>query len=455
MNSLATVVLLGWPAVQLLLFGLMPSRRAVIVGLMVAWLFLPVYDFRIFLPEITKASVTAGSLLIGTILFDPARLASFRPRLVDMPMVIWCLCPFASSVTNDLGVNDGITLVGHQLFVWGIPYFVGRIHFRDWASARELAIGVFIGGLVYIPFCVFEMRMSPNLHHWVYGVAPFGTFDVFRFGGWRPSVFMANGLEVGMWMTATSLMGIWLWKTGSLRRLLGVPLALFVIALLATTGMCRSLGALSLLMLGIVAFCICGAIRSPKPMLLLVLAVILYISARATDPHGGEVLLQGAALIDQARADSLAVRMLNEDMLVEKALVHPTFGWGGWGRSRIFNEDGKDVSLTDSLWIIVIGMNGLVGLASVYTVLVTPLVLASWRFRWAFWRDPTSGPACALALVTALFTIDCLFNAMISPVYLVAAGAVVSIASARPIPGRPAPARSIPAPPPVQTRRTA
>ena len=26
-----------------------------------------------------------------------------------------------------------------------------------------------IGGLIYIPFCLFEIKMSPQLHKWVYG----------------------------------------------------------------------------------------------------------------------------------------------------------------------------------------------------------------------------------------------------------------------------------------------
>jgi len=352
--------------------------------------------------------------------------------------------PIASSVTNDQGLYDGVMFAVHQMFLWGIPYFVGRVHFRDWASARELAIGVFIAGLAYTPFCIFEMFMSPVLHERIYGVSAFGSWDVRRLGGYRPSVFMISGLEVGLLMTSASLVGVWLWWTGSLRRLMGAPMMPVVLGLLVITGLCRSLGALVLLALGLGAIFTCGTLRSAKPLLLLVIPVVLYISARATDPSAGQFLLDAAAMIEQERSDSLAVRMRMEDVLIERAMEKPLFGWGTSGGNRIRNEEGRDVTLSDSLWIIVIGMNGLVGLASVYTVLVTPIVLTAWRFRWAVWRDPLGGPACVLALMTGLFTIDCLFNALINPIYVVAAGAVVSVATARPAPRRAISPRSPP-----------
>ena len=37
------------------------------------------------------------------------------------------------------------------------------------------------------------------------------------------------------------------------------------------------------------------------------------------------------------------------------ALDRPVFGWGGWGRSRLHDDQGRDVSVTDGLCIISAG----------------------------------------------------------------------------------------------------
>ena len=44
----------------------------------------------------------------------------------------------------------------------------------------------------------------------------------------------------------------------------------------------------------------------------------------------------------------------------------PLIGWGGYGRNRVTTETGETISITDSLWSIVMGMYGFVGLAAVY-----------------------------------------------------------------------------------------
>ena len=55
----------------------------------------------------------------------------------------------------------------------------------------------------------------------------------------------------------------------------------------------------------------------------------------------------------------------------------PLFGWGGWGRNRVFSkEDGKDLSITDGQWAIEIGETGILGFLIYYAILFTPLFYA-------------------------------------------------------------------------------
>ncbi len=89
----------------LVLFAVMPPRRAVIASFVGAWLFLPLVGYALpGLPDYTKMSATCYGVLLGMLLFDGARLFQFRPSWIDLPIVVWCLVPLASSISNGLGV---------------------------------------------------------------------------------------------------------------------------------------------------------------------------------------------------------------------------------------------------------------------------------------------------------------------------------------------------------------
>ena len=88
---------------------------------------------------------------------------------------------------------------------------MGRAYFGDFKGLRELATVLFIGGLIYIPLCLYEIRMSPQLHNTIYGFYQHDFVQTMRAGGWRPTVFLQHGLAVGLFMSVTSLIGAWLW----------------------------------------------------------------------------------------------------------------------------------------------------------------------------------------------------------------------------------------------------
>ena len=195
-------------------------------------LFLPVYEYEIrFFPEYNKMTATCLGVFCATLLFDSDRILRFRPKLMDFPMVVLCVSPLISSLTNGLGAYNGGSDVFKEGVKWMLPYFLGRIYFNDMRGMRELAIGIFLGGLVYVPLCLFEIRFSPQLHRLFYGFHPSGFTQVVRMGGYRPTVFLIHGLMVGMWMTAASLCGFWLWQTRSIQRLFGLPMWLLVLVL--------------------------------------------------------------------------------------------------------------------------------------------------------------------------------------------------------------------------------
>ena len=421
MSVTTPIAMFGWPAVVLLLFAVMPARRAVIVAYVIGWLFLPTAVFWFTgLPPYGKLAVTSLSVLLAVLLFDQGRVLTFRARWLDLSMVVWCAVPFVSSITNGLGVKDGVLEVFNQTVAWGVPYFIGRLYFSDREGLRELAIGIFIGGLIYVPFCLWEIRMSPGLHRQVYGFS-FPGRTVMRFGGYRPAVFLQAGLALGMWMTAASCTGFWLWRTRAVRNLYQVPVSLLATVLLITTVLCKSLGALVLLVAGT------GALTSTKwigrwLVLSLVIVPLLYCSAKIVTGWQGRELVTLASMIDEDRALSLQFRHHNEALLIENALQRPLFGWGGWSRNRPWDELRGNRAITDGLWVIAFGKRGLVGLTSLACVMLLPSLLLFIRISAIEISSAAAAGPVVLAVIVVLVAIDSLLNAMLNPIFVLPMG---------------------------------
>ena len=124
---------------------------------------------------------------------------------------------------------------------WGLPYLIGRVYFTRLEHLRELAVGIVVGGVVCIPLCWWEMRMSPQLHLQLYGFTS-GGYAEMSFGAYRPKLFLSCALELGLWMTATAITGFWLWASGSVKQLNGYALGQLVAWLVVTTILCRADG---------------------------------------------------------------------------------------------------------------------------------------------------------------------------------------------------------------------
>src|SRR3954447_7809865 len=159
----AELALFAWLPVVLFLFAVLKPRHALIAAYLVGWMFLPMHSIDLKgLPPLSKVSATSYAAMLGVMLFDINRLATFRPKWFDLPMALWCLAPLFASLTNGLGWYDGLAAVLSEVIMWGIAYVLGRVYFNDWESARELAVAVFIGGLIYVPLCLLEIRISPQ-----------------------------------------------------------------------------------------------------------------------------------------------------------------------------------------------------------------------------------------------------------------------------------------------------
>ncbi|HEY9814453.1 MAG TPA: hypothetical protein V6D20_01410 [Candidatus Obscuribacterales bacterium] len=426
------LVMLLWFPLVLYLFMQLPGQRAIVLSFVLAWLFLPEATLVLpGIPDYTKMSATCYGIFLATLLFNAQKLQFFKLSWIDIPILLYCIAPFFSSMSNGLGLYDGITGSIEQTVTWGFPYFLGRIYLNTLKGMRMLAIAVFIGGLAYIPLCLFEVRFSPQLHAIIYGSHAFADFaQAMRMDGFRPTVLMRHGLAVGGWMMAATLTGIGLWKTGALTKVRGIPMKILVPVMLVGFTLLKSTGAYMLLVIGLGIMAAAWYFRTAILALALIvsLSVYLYQNALTETYITDQIITSLESFVPEERIASLEFRFNNEELLADKARQRKIFGWGGWGRNRIIDEDGNDVAVTDSLWIIVFGVNGLFGLTAIFGSFFLSVFAFIRRYPAKLWSHPQVAPAALMATVLLLYMMDSVLNAMSNPVFSVMCGGIAGVA---------------------------
>lgn len=431
LTPLVPITIFGWPLVVLALFAVLPPRRAVIVGMLGAWLFLPMAGYPLpGLPDITKMSITCVTVFLGTMIFDAGRFARLRWSWADLAMVTWVLVPLLSAVSAGYGAYEGFSGILNQLVSWGMPYVIGRLYFSDLDGLRELAMGIFVGGLVYVPFVLFEARMSPQLHTWVYGFHQHVFAQSKRGEGWRPTVFMQHGLAVAMFMGTAAVCGVWLWTAGRVRtvRVIGgaVPTWILAVGLFAVAAACKSSYALLLMLAGTGALLLSRALNTRVVLAGMLMIAPLYVAARTVGGWDAQLLRDAASMIAPSRTDSFAMRLDSEDTLWRWVQGELLFGHGRLGELTGKDSENWGRFIPDGLWLIALGKNGMVGLAAMYGVLLLPSAVFLWRHRARELMRPDVAGATVLMLVLVLYAMDNLLNAMVNPIYLLAAGGLAA-----------------------------
>lgn len=437
MSIQAKLVMIAWLPIVLYLFRIYAPRKAVIVSFIGGLLFLPQRaGFPLpLIPDYQGMVATCYGIVLAIVIHDSQRLREFKLGWIDLPMVTWCICPVFSSLTNGLGGYDGINEAITQSVTWGLPYFLGRFYFNNLAAQRELALNIVKGGLLYVPLCLYEGRMSPQLHKLVYGYYPHisGITQSYRLGGYRPMVFMEHGLMVGMWMMMVTLVAFWLWQAQALSTVWHFPLERWVMIITLTFIWCRSTGAYGYLLYGLIILFSAKWLHSRLFLCLLIIGMIYYLYLSVTGHFESESIVSFiGSVINPERAQSLEFRFNNEAILADHAREQMIFGWGGWGRNRLYTENWhgifEDIAITDSLWILAFGINGLVGLVSLIAALMLPVInfcLVGYPVKT--WFDPQVAPAAALAVSLLLFILDCLLNNMFNPIFPLISGGLSSL----------------------------
>ena len=205
-----------------------------------------------------------------------------------------------------------------------------------------------------------------------------------------------------------------------------------VAALLITAIACKSTGATILLLTGMCSLWISWRTKAKWMMWALLAAAPFFYVVRILDLWSGTQAVEIVRLLaNDDRARSLEYRMLNDDLLIAKALQQPFFGWGGYGRNLVYDEDGRLVSVIDGMWMVALGNFGLVGLILMTSALLFQAILFLGRFSLQDWNRPGLAHAAVIAVIVDLSLIDGLLNGMLNVIYIIAAGGLANLISPR------------------------
>ena len=426
----------GWYPLCFVLFMLLPAPRAVAVGLVTGFLVLPnvVYDLP-GMPNYDKGLAIVLGVGVAAVLCDAGRFFAFRPRAIDLPVILLCCATFLSAVVNGDGAYRGVSNAFDFGVRWALPWFLGRLYFVELEAQKYLALAVIVGALIYVPFALWEIKMSPQLHREFYGVM-LRSFKHARrsFGLWRPNVFVSHGLAYALFNSLASLCAFWLWRTKSVLRVWGFPMGLVFGVLAFMTLAAQSTNAMLLLFVGIGCLTLATKKHMAFPVLALVLVPPTYVLVRQGLRWDGKQLVEVAGeVFGQRRAISLNVRIEAEAYLRDKILERPWLGFDDF--KEFTGNKGREVEenpvLVDSRWILYLGLYGVFGLVGLWSMQLLPPYLLWRKLPPVHWSHPALAAAVVLALASLLITLDGLLNAFEIQAFTAGAGGVAHLLGTR------------------------
>lgn len=445
-NWFATLALLAWPVFALWLFRTRPLNQAIVWTVLGGLLLLPSGGAAIKLapgiPQLDKTSVPNLAALLGCIFIARQRLELFsRVGFAEVLLFMNFVGPFITSELNGdfifIGGGRMLPGVGHyealsavvNQFIFLLPFFLGRRFLRNAADTAEVLRILAIAGVAYSVPMLIEIRLSPQLHYWFYGYTPSDFIQEVRYGGFRPMVFMGHGLLAAFFMMTAVVAATALWRAGA--RVASPSPAAVTAYLSVILVLCKSLGAM------LYGFALVPLIRLAKPRLQLRIAMVLatialaYPLLRSADVVPTRLLLEWTrTVVNVERGASLQTRFDQEGQLLERASQRFLFGWGRFGRNRVYAADsGGDISITDGRWIVMLGAFGLFGFVAEFGLLVFPIFSVAAALRFA---EPARDRVflAALALILAINIFDLLPNSPLTPWTWLLGGALLGRAEA-------------------------
>ena len=445
------LALLSFPFVCWVIFRRLPAAKATMTATLYAMMFLPdgvpaAFDFPT-IPPLGKENMATICCLLLLFGLHRTRFLESRPlrgieiiTLLSMFGLIGTVMQNQETLTYGrlagevpgavytvlppIRFYDTLAQVVLDTLKMVVPFIVGRVAFRSRKDLRTVCHVFVAFGLIYVPFMLIELRLSPMLHIWIYGYFPHTDFtQTIKYGGFRPQVFLEHGLSLARLQVMVFLAALALWLGGEprawrLESRVAVAVMLFVVLLT------KSMGAIVLMLTFALLFFLGSMKTQSRVMAVVALLVFLYPVGRATGTLDLQPVLKVLERYVPERAASLAYRIRNEDEIGERARQKFIFGWGGYSRSHVIDPElGHDRSVTDGYWLIRFSNFGLLGLVGPYTILLGPVFLVWLRSSRIPFRSDRQ-MVIVIGGMSLIYAIESLPNAFSTNLPFLMAGAV-------------------------------
>ena len=432
-NAFAYLVFFSWPIVVLWLLIRYPTKKAIFISIVLTTLLLPsAFSADVpLLPPLDKDNITGLSLILFLFLMRK-KFRIFQPGLSTILFIGYFI---VIAITVELNAIP-IIIIGskylpgltyHDIFstiirliIYTMPFFLGR-YFSTSLKDTEIFFKIMVVmALIYTLPMLFELKMSPQLHNIFYGYQPSQFVQEIREDGYRPMVFVGHGLGLAFWMSTCILAAVALLKN-KIRSTILSPVVV-VCYLFVVLMFCKTWSAAAYAVLGMFFILKLRPSTQVKWSFIIAAIVILYPIAKVNEVIPEKEIISTISQYNPARAQSLEFRFQNENEMLAHALEKPFFGWGSWGRNRIYSKwDGRDLSVTDGRWIAELGTNGWMGFLFYYAILLTPLYYALKTFKYI--KEPKDQVFFAtLAVILMICIIDSIPNTGMGPMHLFLAG---------------------------------
>ena len=228
---------------------------------------------------------------------------------------------------------------------------------------------------------------------------------------YRPLLFFEHGNQLGMWVASVAVSAAWLWRSGRMPRVGGVPGALVAAGLVLVCLACQSLGGIVLTAVVLIPMMAAKSRRSwarPAAVGVVVLA--------------GLVIAAGVALVGKDREKARGVARTvgkgsftwrlgryeeNLPRLAERPIL---------GRARADWSAEADGTFVDpvalGLWMPALGLYGVVGLFALTLATTLPVVEV---LRWLpprAWLNPACSGVTLAAVLLAMNVADAAANSV-------------------------------------------
>jgi hypothetical protein len=452
MEEIVPIVLGSWVVLTIVLFKKRPAREAALIAMVGGWAILPT---GIYAPSVFAAPIgSAGSIhalavptallcnkalaiglgcLLGVILFDWPAVERLRPVWLDAPMVAWCLVPVAAVLANGAPLAAGLAQTRYLALAWGVPYLMGRLTMGDDDSLGQFGQALVLAGLIYVPFGVLEFVLSPFLYGLTYGPHPYQLEGAVRLVGYRPLIFLEHGNQLGIWIACAAVGAVWLWCSGRLTTIAGIPGGFAAAVLVAACLLFQSQGALLLLLAGLALLRLLPTRRSfyvPRRVyvglaagiLLLALAVASAVVA-AERANWGALRVKVREVFHSIGKSSFTWRLARSEEDLDRVAERPLLGWGrpDWSAA----PDGKFVNPVNlGLWLTTLGSYGIIGLTCMTAVLLLPVAQVLRKLPLSQWTSGSRSAIALTALLLVIAAIDSLLNSVLLLPLLAGAGGI-------------------------------